>query len=60
MKLLDTVNKLELFQINKDIKACCVDMHTFKKMMVFYVHDRPVWAHKDFIRPSKKVDKRKK
>ena len=62
MKLNDSVNDLELLDIKEYMKARCVDMHNFKKMMVFYINDRPVWAHKDCVvaEPARSEQKPKK
>ena len=49
MKVRTEINQLELIEINEDSYARCDNRDGFKKMMAFYKHDKPVWAHRDYV-----------
>jgi hypothetical protein len=43
----DVVNGFEVLTVSADCAARVESREGFKKMMVFYRHGNPVWAHKD-------------
>lgn len=42
----EKVNTLIECRINDDTVAMCEDRDGFMKLMVFYRHGKPIWAHK--------------
>lgn len=45
----DLVNGYMLMNLNDDCSARVDSRPGFMKMMVFYRHGKPVWAHKDCV-----------
>lgn len=63
MKLnTELVNGYELMTLDSDCAARVDSREGFKKLMVFYRHDKPVWAHKDCVvaEQARSADKPKK
>ncbi len=61
----DLVNGYMLMELNSDCSARVDSRPGFMKMMVFYRHGKPIWAHKDCVaaepaRSAEKVGKKSK
>jgi hypothetical protein len=50
----EKIDQYEFLIINDDMTARVCDKENFKKMMVFYLHKKPVWFHKDCILTQEK------
>ena len=52
MKLKPEADDLITMELNEECSAKVLDQAGFKKLMVFYKHGKPVWAHKDLVAPQ--------
>jgi len=57
----EKVEDMELLQIDENTSAHCLpEDYGFRKMMVFYRHSTPVWAHKNCVIQNVKTKDTKK
>ncbi len=54
----DKLAEMELCVINEDQSAHCCTKDGFKKLMVMYQHNKPVWAHKDCLVQESEVQEK--